>query len=140
MSCPTENHWKAALNVLRYLAHTRTRGLVYTGTSAPPTLSAYSDASYAHDIDTRRSTTGYAFLLHGAVVSWSTRLQPTVAVSTAEAEFQAAAATTKEALWFWKLLTDLEFPSGRLTIMCDNQVSCPGSPSKLCCVYEEQAY
>ena len=86
-------------------------------------LAAYSDASYASDVDTRRSTTGYAFLLNGSCISWSSRLQPTVAVSTAEAEYQAAAATVKEALWLRKLFCDLHLPSITAPIACDNQAA-----------------
>jgi len=86
-------------------------------------LTAFCDASYASDVDTRRSTTGYVFLMHGSSVSWSSRSQATVAVSTAEAEFQAAAAAVKEALWFRKLFSDLHLPSLPVPIACDNQAA-----------------
>jgi len=120
-AAPSPTHWKAALTVLRYLSGTRTFGLHYTAMDNQ--LAAYSDASYASDVDTRRSTTGYAFLLNGSCISWSSRLQPTVAVSTAEAEYQAAAATVKEALWLRKLFCDLHLPSITAPIACDNQAA-----------------
>jgi hypothetical protein len=72
----------------------------------------YCDADYAGDIDSRRSTTGYVFVMHGGAVSWSSRLQPTVAASTVEAEYMGAAAAVKEALWFRKLAGDIGLERG----------------------------
>ena len=85
------------------------------------TLVGYCDADYAGDVDTRRSTTGYVFLMFGGAVSWSSRLQPTVAASTVEAEYLSAAQAVKEALWFRKLGGDLELDLGTVQIYCDNQ-------------------
>jgi hypothetical protein len=82
MSAPTEAHWRQALGVVRYLAVTATCGLTYE--SGGPELRAYCDADYAGDIDSRRSTTDYVFVMHGGAVSWSSRLQPTVAALTME--------------------------------------------------------
>jgi hypothetical protein len=72
-------------------------------------------------MDTRRSTTGYVYLLHGGAISWSSRRQATVAASTTEAEYMAAAAATKEAVWLRKLLKDLGINAGTVNIMADNQ-------------------
>jgi hypothetical protein len=57
------------------------------------------------------------------VVSWSSRLQPTVAASTTEAEYMAAAHAVKEALWLRKLMTDLDRPNSSIKIFCDNQAT-----------------
>ena len=73
------------------------------------------------DIDTRRSKTGYVFILHRGAVSWSSRLQPTVAVSTCEAEYMAASSAVKEALWLRVLLEELGYPQKTMLINCDNQ-------------------
>jgi hypothetical protein len=85
MSAPTEEHWAAALGVVRYLAGTAEHGILFGGSGTP--LEGHCDADFAGDADSRRSTTAYVFLMFGGAVSWSSRLQPTVATSTVEAEF-----------------------------------------------------
>ncbi|KAJ9523607.1 hypothetical protein QJQ45_007310 [Haematococcus lacustris] len=87
MSSPTKQHWAAACNVLSYLKGTCDHGLLFGGVTG---LQGFSDSDYAGDKDTARSTTGYLFTLNGGAISWSSRLQPTVALSTAEAEYMAA--------------------------------------------------
>ncbi|GAQ92751.1 hypothetical protein KFL_011220010 [Klebsormidium nitens] len=69
MAGPTEEHWRAALGVVRYLAGTAEDGVKFGGSGE--TLIAYCDADYAGDVDTKRSTTGYVFLMYGGAVSWS---------------------------------------------------------------------
>jgi hypothetical protein len=120
MATPSMTHWQAAKGVLRYLAGTLNYGITY---SSLGNLTGYCDADYAGDIDTRRSTTGYVFISGGGAISWSSRLQPTVAVSTAEAEYMAAAHATKEALWLHKLMIDLEREPGTMLIYTDNQAA-----------------
>ncbi|KAJ9512234.1 hypothetical protein QJQ45_012787 [Haematococcus lacustris] len=120
MAAPTQQHWSAAKAVLSYLKGTASQGLVFGGNDS---LQGYCDADYAGDKDTARSTTGYVFTLHGAAISWSSRLQPTVAMSTAEAEYMAASGAVKEAVWLRKLMQDLGLPGTRVNIMCDNQAA-----------------
>jgi hypothetical protein len=121
MANPSVIHWTAALGVLRYLAATQDHGILYEPSYDSDKIKGYADADYAGDIDTRRSTTGYVFILNGGAISWSSRLQPTVAVSTAEAEYMAAAFAVKEALWLRKLLMDLGKGSEPIRIYGDNQ-------------------
>ncbi|GLI66562.1 hypothetical protein VaNZ11_010446, partial [Volvox africanus] len=84
-------------------------------------VDGYSDADWAKDRDRRRSTTGFVFLMNGTAISWKSRLQPTVATSSVEAEYMAAAFTTCEALWIRKLLYDLGMEQECVRIWDDNQ-------------------
>jgi hypothetical protein len=102
VSQPTVEQAQVAKGLLRYVAGTRNVGLEY-GATCP--LLGYCDAGFASNIDNRRSTTGYVFLLNGAAVSWCSRLQPTVAASTCEAEYMAASGASKEALWLCMFVT-----------------------------------
>jgi hypothetical protein len=72
MAAPTVAHWEAALGVVRYLVRTANYGLTFGGSSE--TLVGYCDVDYARDLDSRRSTTRYVFLMFGGEVSWSSRL------------------------------------------------------------------
>jgi hypothetical protein len=85
-------------------------------------LMGYCDANWAGDVNDRRSTTGYAFSLGDGVVSWSSKMQLTVALSTTEMEYMAASQCTREAIWLRQLLDDVrcKYDAGTL-IMCDNQ-------------------
>jgi hypothetical protein len=121
MAKPAESHWNAALGVLRYLANTQDYGILFEPSYVSNELKGYADADFAGDIDTRRSTTGYVFTLCGGAISWSSRLQPTVAVSTAEAEYMAAAFAVKEALWLRKLMCDFGMGIQPVKIFGDNQ-------------------
>ncbi|PSC67022.1 reverse gag-pol poly, partial [Micractinium conductrix] len=86
-------------------------------------LQVFCDADHAGDIDTRRSTTGYAFIFNGGAISWASRLQPTVAASTTEAEYIAAATTIKEGLWLRKLFQDLSLDLHTVAICADSQTA-----------------
>jgi transposase InsO family protein len=119
MANPTIVHWQVAKDVVRYLAKTPERGITFRGSNTE--LKVYCDADYAGDIDTRRSTTGYVFMMSGGATSWNSKRQPTVAVSTTEAEYMAAAAAVKEGLWMRKLLESLNVKVDKINIMCDNQ-------------------
>jgi len=118
MGRPTTVHWTAAKGVLRYMAGTADFGLIYQGQSS---IQGFADADFASDLDTRRSTTGYVFIMNGGAVSWSSKRQTTVAVSTTEAEYMAAAHAIKEALWIRKLLQDFKLDIKCIPMKMDNQ-------------------
>ncbi|KAJ9513300.1 hypothetical protein QJQ45_001343 [Haematococcus lacustris] len=121
MQAPTVEHERAAHGVLRYLRRTAAEGLVYRGSSREGIL-GYCDSDFASDRVSYRSTTGYVFVLSAAAVSWRSKLQTTVAASTTEAEYQAAADATKEALFLRKLLHELQDGGGGpVPIRCDSQ-------------------
>jgi hypothetical protein len=87
-------------------------------------LEGYCDADWAGNVDNRRSTTGYTFLLAGCCISWKSRCQPTVALSTTEAEYMAATEATKEATWLRAFLDDLGFKQMNPTPVLDDNQSC----------------
>jgi hypothetical protein len=122
MQEPALLHWKAAKHVLRYLRGTAELGLHYRALSqAHHVLNGYADASYGDNLDNRRSTTGYIFMLNGAAISWSSRLQQTVANSTAEAEYMSLAAATLEAIHLRGLLCEAGYAQDTTVIFEDNQ-------------------
>lgn len=115
------DHWNAVKKIFKYLNATKNFGLCYKQTEKNE-LIGYSDADYANDVETRRSVTGYVFILNGAAVTWCSQRQQSVALSTTEAEFMAACAATKEAMWLKQLLSDVgEFKQNSVCINIDNQ-------------------
>ncbi|MFN8995785.1 MAG: Ty1/Copia family ribonuclease HI [Pseudomonadota bacterium] len=72
---------------------------------------AYADASWASDQDTGRSVTGYVIVINGTSVSWKSQRQPTVAMSSTEAEYMALFAVTQEVIWLRRLLKQVKSSS-----------------------------
>jgi hypothetical protein len=121
-SNPGWEHWMAAKRILRYLKGTMNHGITYRQSSLPFEITCYTDADWGEDPDTRRSVSGMVSVLAGGAVSWSSKRQSTVAQSTLEAEYMAAASATREVLWLRKLMADIgEVPTGPTVIYCDNQ-------------------
>ncbi|XP_070011328.1 secreted RxLR effector protein 161-like [Nicotiana tabacum] len=89
-SDPGQQHWKAVKRILRYLKGTIDYSLCYQGTDLQ--LKSYTDADWGGDLDERKSTSGYTFLLNNGAVSWSSKKQSCIALSTMEAEFVALSA------------------------------------------------
>nr|GEV63617.1 Gag-Pol polyprotein [Tanacetum cinerariifolium] len=84
-------------------------------------VNGYVDSDYACDLDGSKSTTGYVFTLFGRTVSWVSKPQSVVAMSTIEAEYVAAAQASKEAVWLKMLLEELGHEQEKITLFCDNQ-------------------
>jgi hypothetical protein len=106
LNAPGYSHWQAAKHLLRYINGTLLYGLLFDG-NCTQNLFVHSDADFAAQADTRKSTTGYVSILAGTAVTWNSTLQKTVAQSTMEAEYVALAEGVKEALWLRKLLREL---------------------------------
>ena len=66
-------------------------------------IQGFVDSNWAGDLDRRRSTSGYVYTLFGAAVSWMSKRQPMIALSTIEAEYMAATHASKEAVWLQRL-------------------------------------
>lgn len=107
---PGPEHFHAAKNVMKYLKGTEDYGLTFKAGTTEDGLNfhGYTDSDWAGDLDNRRSTSGFVFLAAGAAISWRSRRQNTVATSTTEAEYVAAAMASKEALWLRQLLSELK--------------------------------
>ena len=102
---PSSKYMLAVKRVLRYLQGTPSLGITY---GPPPSrLTGYSDADWAGDVNTRRSTTGYVVMLNNGAVAWRSQRQPTVALSTMEAEYMALTEATKELKWIRTFLAEL---------------------------------
>ena len=116
MAKPTERLYAAALRVLYYLYVHKDVGLRYSPSSTP--LSGMSDSDWA----VKHSTSGYTFQYMNATVSWASKKQPTVALSSTEAEIVAASEASKEALALRGLLSDLGVNDASPTSLAvDNQ-------------------
>lgn len=93
-----EMHWAAVKHVLRYLKGTIDMRLTFRS-DGNNEMTGYCDSDYAGDLDQRRSTSGYVFTSQGGAISWASKLQPSTALSTTEAEFISMVAAMQEALW-----------------------------------------
>jgi len=84
-------------------------------------LLGFVDSDHAGDHATRRSTTGYIFEINGSAITWSSKQQSIVALSTCEAEFIAMAEAAKEALWLRTFMCELGFNKKTIQMYADNQ-------------------
>ena len=96
-SNPGLAHWKAVKRILRYIKGTTDYVLCYQGSDL--CMIGYSDVDWGSDLDERKSTSGYAFLLNNGAITWSSKKQPCIALSTIEAEYVACLAAVQEAVW-----------------------------------------
>lgn len=104
----TIHHWTAAKHVLQYLKGTQEVGIVYSNTTDTP--SAFSDSDFSQCPITRRSVGGQLVTVAGGAVSWQSRRQTVVALSTTEAEYMAAAECAKHMIWVRNFFFDIMFP------------------------------
>jgi hypothetical protein len=120
---PGPEHWKAAKHLLRYVAGTIDFCLLYKlDPNVPNLFRTFSDADLAGNVDTSRSTTGYAVKMGTGTVSWSSKLQSIVALSTTEAEFVAAVSAGQESICMSQFLAELGYDtSGAVPLLMDNQ-------------------
>ena len=121
MANPGLQHWKAVKRILRYLQGTLDLGLKLGGKNATASLKGYSDSDWGGSLDDRKSTTGFVFDF-GGPISWQSKKQPTVALSSTEAKYMALTQAAKEAIWLQGLLSELGIKETRpTTILEDNQ-------------------
>lgn len=121
LDVPHTTHLQAVTRIFRYLSGTKDLKLVLSGPYSA--ITGYSDADWASQLH-HHSISGFAFFVGNGVVSWSSKKQPIITLSSTEAEYVALTHSSKDIIWIHKLLT--EFSSIFLftvptTLYCDNQ-------------------
>ncbi|GAU48004.1 hypothetical protein TSUD_404810 [Trifolium subterraneum] len=120
MHAPCTGHMFALKRILRYVQGTLHYGL-HLSPSPIEKLISYTDADWGGCPDTRRSTSGYCVFLGDNLISWSSKRQPTLSRSSAEAEYRGVANVVSESCWLRNLLLELHFPLSQATLVyCDN--------------------
>lgn len=120
---PAQEHMDGINQEMAYLAATATWGIQYRQQEHLE-LVGYVDADWQGCSDTRRSTTGYVFMLAGGAIDWKSNRQTSVAMSTCEAEYIAAGEATKAAIWIRSFINDLRIDGvsvARVPLHVDNQ-------------------
>ncbi|GJP86850.1 hypothetical protein CLOP_g16824 [Closterium sp. NIES-67] len=122
-SCPKMFHLQAAKRVLRYLKGGVNSGIFFqTQPQSQVQLVGFSDADYAGDSASRRSHSGYVFCLNGAAISWQSKRQPVVALSTTESEYISLCQCIQEGVWLRRLFGEFGHDhAGGVPVFVDNQ-------------------
>ena len=125
---PGEIHWQAVKRIFRYIAGTKDHALTYGNEQHD--LLGFTDANGASQ-EHHHAISGFAFLIDGATVSWASRKQELVTLSTAEAEYVAATHAAKECIWLRRLIEPLFGPIlTPITLLCDKLTTKPLSASQ----------
>jgi hypothetical protein len=114
-----KEHWEAIKWILRYLRGTSNHALCFGGSET--VLQGYVDSDMAGDKDSRRSTTRYVFTIGGTAVSWISKLQKVVALSTKEAEYVAATEASKEMIWLQRFMEELGKKQENSMLYCESE-------------------
>lgn len=120
MSAPTSSALAAAKHALRYLSATVHLSLIYRRIDGSCVATAYADATFASTPDAR-SISGYVLMINGAPLSWKSKRQTSVALSSAEAEYASLSEAAREVLFVRGLLADFGFPQPATVVHQDNQ-------------------
>ena len=99
---PGEAHWEEMKWIFRYLRGTSR--VCFCFEESKPSLEGYTDFNMAGDLDCRKSTSGYLFTFAGGAISWQSKLQKYVSLSTTEADYIVASEDGKEMLWMKRFL------------------------------------
>jgi hypothetical protein len=120
MESPKDSHWQVGKRILRYVAGTSSYGILYSSTEYD-VLTGFTDSDFAGSLDDRKSTSGHVFHLGSGVISWASKKQPIVTLSSAEAEYVAATSAACQAVWLRRVLEGLQQKQeGPTTVYCDN--------------------
>jgi hypothetical protein len=123
---PTTLQWKAVKGVMRYIKQTADHGLCYKS-GCKFELEGYYDSDRASDKLTRKSTSGYIFCFAGAAISWSSKRQSIIALSSTELEYVGLCFVSMEAVWLRRIMRDVgigcDMGVKPIKIYADNQGS-----------------
>src|SRR5258708_8493802 len=117
---PSEDHIQKSLHIIKYLNTHSDGRIIYDGLKGEGFI-AYADADWASDPINRKSVTGYIIKLAGGAVSWVSRKQKTVALSSTEAEYMCISDTTRQIVWIESLFKELNMDISRIALCGDNQ-------------------
>ncbi|CAL0313725.1 unnamed protein product [Lupinus luteus] len=124
MTNPNQSHMIAAKRIMRYLKGTMNHGIMFPNQTevSEPCFVGYSDSDWCGDKEDRESTSGYVFSMFGAPISWSSKKQDVVALSTCEAEYIAACNAAHQGLWLTSLIAELKCGElGKFELRVDNK-------------------
>eukprot|EP00253_Pinus_taeda_P011669 PITA_11669 len=122
MERPKEAHWQAGKRIMRYVKGTKMLGILYT-ISECSDLVGYTDSDWARSGDDRKSTSDYVFHMGSGAISWASKKQLIVALSTTEAEYVATTTATCQAVWIRRMLRSLGQEQAKATVIfCDNSL------------------
>ena len=123
MHNPSEEHMTAVIRILCYLKSSPDRGLMFFKNNHLR-IDGYTDADWAGSKSDRKSTSEYFTFVGGNLVTWRSKKQKVVALSSAEAEFRGISKGLCELLWLKRLLTEIGFaPNTEMNLFCDNMVA-----------------
>ena len=123
LECPSHEDFVAVKRIFRYLRGTADHGLVYRPGYKPGVIENYSDADHGGDLQSGRSTTGVVCLHAGAAISWLSQKQPSVAISTTEAEIVAASEAAREIVWLQRLMQSMITMYDTPVLYVDNEAA-----------------
>lgn len=119
----SNEHWQAVKRIFRYLKGTTDHKLIYQ-VNGNPNMHAFSDADWGSEVDDRRSCSGYVLKMSNAAISWASKRQSIVALSSTEAEYIALSSAVREVIWMRQLAQEVDEKfNGPTIINCDNQSS-----------------
>ena len=119
----SEDHMGAVFRILRYLKSSPGKGLLFSK-NAHLNIEGYTDADWAENILDRKSTSGYFTFVGGNLVTWRSKKQKVVTLSSAEADFRGMAKGLCELLWLRNLLIEVSFPPcSAMNLFCDNKAA-----------------
>ena len=120
-SNPSEEHLQKAIQIVHYLSHSQFLCIKYSASGTESGLIAYLDTDWIEDVETSCSTTGYAMFLANRIVSWLSRWQKYVRLSSTEAEYCGMTKCAKQIQWIWNLFEKIHIPLGHIPMCVDNQ-------------------